>query len=371
MRIWLLIALLGFSLGANANIPDQSVSQLQTKIKALESALARVEKNIKRQQTDLSTSERELQLTDQAVNAISQDIKKTQHSISKTKQKIQKLNIELTSLEKEQAALVKRLQAYVQGLHLHQQDNPLKWLLQQNKLSDIQKLGVWYEYFANSEAELLKALKDKSSQTKQAKVELSQEKKLIQQLGQAYTKQHVELQKKRSQQVQVISQLKHQLKDKSTKKQHISKQHQGLNKLLVELEKVTKLEYIEVGKNFDSMLGRLPLPISYKEIEHEALSKSYLEAKEGTRVHAIHPGRVVFSEWLRGLGLLLIIDHGHGYMSLYGNNQVLFKATGDWVNQGDQIALVGKSGGLPKPGLYFEIRKDGTPLDTSRWISNG
>ncbi len=93
-----------------------------------------------------------------------------------------------------------------------------------------------------------------------------------------------------------------------------------------------------------------------------------IRAQEGKNVSAIHHGRVVFADWLRGFGLLIIIDHGSGYMSLYGRNQALYKETGDWVNPGDVIAVVGSSGGNQQAGLYFEIRRNGKPENPKHWI---
>jgi murein hydrolase activator len=90
-------------------------------------------------------------------------------------------------------------------------------------------------------------------------------------------------------------------------------------------------------------------------------------APEGREVKAIHQGRVVFSEYMRGQGMLIIIDHGDNYLSLYAHNQVLYKETGDWVADGEVIARVGASGGQSKPSLYFEIRHAGKPLDPSHW----
>lgn len=94
-----------------------------------------------------------------------------------------------------------------------------------------------------------------------------------------------------------------------------------------------------------------------------------IAADEGTAVNAVHPGRVVFSDYLRGHGLVLIIDHGDDYLSLYAHNQVLLKEPGDWVKQGERIALVGKSGGLEDSALYFEIRHNGRPQDPRNWLA--
>lgn len=92
-----------------------------------------------------------------------------------------------------------------------------------------------------------------------------------------------------------------------------------------------------------------------------------IEADEGTEVHAVHHGRVVYADWLRGFGLLLVIDHGDGYMTLYGHNQTLLKEVGEWISTGETIALTGTSGGSASSGLYFALRYQGEPLDPERW----
>jgi len=92
-----------------------------------------------------------------------------------------------------------------------------------------------------------------------------------------------------------------------------------------------------------------------------------IQAREGKEVHSVSHGRVAYADWLRGYGLLLIVDHGDGYMSLYGHNQSLFKETGDWVEAGEVIGSVGKSGGFQQAELYFEIRHNGKPSNPVKW----
>jgi septal ring factor EnvC (AmiA/AmiB activator) len=94
-----------------------------------------------------------------------------------------------------------------------------------------------------------------------------------------------------------------------------------------------------------------------------------LEAAAGTPVRAVHRGRIAFADWLQGLGLLIIVDHGGGYMSLYGHNEALLKESGDWVEPGEPIAQVGDTGGQARSGLYFEIRRNGEPVDPNPWIA--
>ena len=105
----------------------------------------------------------------------------------------------------------------------------------------------------------------------------------------------------------------------------------------------------------------------------EALLSGYSEieiaAAEGATVTAVHRGRVAFADWLRGFGLLTIVDHGNGFMSLYAHADVLYKQVGDQVEGGEAIATAGKSGGQTEPGLYFEIRAKGAPVDPVPWLA--
>jgi septal ring factor EnvC (AmiA/AmiB activator) len=96
-----------------------------------------------------------------------------------------------------------------------------------------------------------------------------------------------------------------------------------------------------------------------------------ISAPEGREVRAVHRGRVAFADWLRGFGLLLIVDHGNGYMTLYGHNQSLFKEAGDWVEVNEPVALVGSSGGREQAGVYFGIRHQGRPIDPAKWCRRG
>jgi septal ring factor EnvC (AmiA/AmiB activator) len=97
----------------------------------------------------------------------------------------------------------------------------------------------------------------------------------------------------------------------------------------------------------------------------------FIVARTGSEVHSIASGRVVFAEWMRGFGNLLIVDHGSSYLSIYANNDALLKQVGDEVRAGQTIATVGNSGGNPESGLYFELRHQGKPLDPLAWVSPG
>jgi septal ring factor EnvC (AmiA/AmiB activator) len=118
------------------------------------------------------------------------------------------------------------------------------------------------------------------------------------------------------------------------------------------------------------MRKKLPPPIQGHRRSVEKMNQGVtFFADEGAEVTAVYPGKVVFSDWLRGYGLLLIVDHGNGFMTLYAHNQSLFKNKGQWVSQNEHIANVGHSGGIKQNGLYFEIRLQGKAISPLGWIA--
>lgn len=130
-------------------------------------------------------------------------------------------------------------------------------------------------------------------------------------------------------------------------------------------------------KSFLQAKGAMPWPVSGKVVSRFGDTRKgavkwdglRIRAQAGSEVRAVHYGRVMYADWLRGQGLLIILDHGDGYMSLYSSNDVLLHEPGEWVQAGEPIARVGSSGGEKDAGLYFEIRKNGTPQDPQQWLS--
>jgi septal ring factor EnvC (AmiA/AmiB activator) len=130
------------------------------------------------------------------------------------------------------------------------------------------------------------------------------------------------------------------------------------------------------GGNFESLRGKLNLPVRGEITNKFGASRQdtgltwkglFIKSNEGNEVKSIANGRVVFADWMRGFGNLIIVDHGGGYMSLYGNNQALLRKMGDTVKGGDSIASVGNSGGNDTPGLYYELRSRSKPFDPMSW----
>jgi murein hydrolase activator len=135
---------------------------------------------------------------------------------------------------------------------------------------------------------------------------------------------------------------------------------------------------VESEQPFAKLKGKLAWPVQGKLVGDYGKPRDggpvrwngvLLEASQGTQVRAVYHGRIAFADWLPGLGLLIIVDHGDGYLSLYGHNEALLKEPGEWVEPGESIAQVGDTGGRARPGLYFEIRHNGEPVNPHPWIA--
>ena len=161
--------------------------------------------------------------------------------------------------------------------------------------------------------------------------------------------------------------------------ERLKEQQGGLEKLVRELRRA--LERIDKFPTdskdaFAKLRGKLAWPVAGKLVASFGQTRAggvkwdgvLLAGAQGTPVRAVYHGRVVYADWLSGLGLLTIIDHGDGYLSLYGHNERLYKEVGERVTAGDTIATLGDSGGRPRPELYFEIRKGGRPVDPRPWF---
>ena len=169
---------------------------------------------------------------------------------------------------------------------------------------------------------------------------------------------------------------KRRLKDEQSRLAALGKDEKGLLALLEKLRDIFAdiPKQIAGAEPFAQLRGRLLWPLhgtvaACGRAGEEGDSHGVLiAAAEGGEVHAVSHGRVVFADWLRGYGLLLIVDHGDGYLSLYGCNETLLKDVGDWVDANEVVATSGASGGRKSAGLYFELRHDGKPMDARAWL---
>lgn len=351
----------------------QDNKQSQQQLNDIKKAIASEKEHIINVTKERKTLELQLQKNDIAIAKIAKALNSTTQSLSTTQQQLKQLQIKKQSLtiakNKQENLLAKQLQtAYTSGNHDY-----LKLLLNQENPTNVQRSITYYQYL--NDARILEIEQFKTTISKLLEVvSLHQEKsEELTQLKAQQTAQKNNLKQSSLLRNKTITQLKKQL---LTSKQQLEKLQNDEENLQQELERIKKLAKRSLKlTGLKNLKGQLNWPIKGR-LKHRfgTRKQGYLKwkgvllsAPVGKTIHSIYNGKVLFSDWLKGYGLVSIIDHGNGYMSLYGHNQTLLKSVGDSVEAGEPIALAGQSGGNEQSGLYFEIRHNGQAVNPKIW----
>lgn len=253
----------------------------------------------------------------------------------------------------------------------------LKLLLDQQDPATVSRNLTYFDYFNRARSGRIRAVAAQLDQLNTLKQAIDHQ---VQILGQLHTRQQREidsLQVQRQARALLLAKVNARIQTKGEALTRLLDNERRLEALIQRLRSaLADIPDNGDARPFGQLKGQLQWPargtITARFGEPRHLGKLkwqgvLIDARPGADVHAVYHGRVAFADWLRGLGLLVIIDHGNGYMSLYGHNQSIYKQVGDWVETGDVIASVGDSGGSSRPALYFEIRHNGVPTNPVLW----
>lgn len=286
-----------------------------------------------------------------------------------------KLEKERDELQRERAALGGLLRsAYTMG-----RGDRIRMLLDQEDVQRLSRAMPYYGYLNRYRIRRIGAVAEQANRLKQLKQASEEEAQRLAMLAQSQDNTRRRLARALKEREALLSALDKTIATQQERVADLKSEAEGLRALLEQLERRARiLPEADVRQEpLSQRRGRLAWPLSDAHLlsrygapkgsEGQNWDGVVLRAEEGSQVRAVHHGRVAYADWLRGFGLLLIIEHEDGYMTLYGNNQTLLKEAGEWVAPGDLIALSGSSGGRESPGLYFAIRHRGRPLDPERW----
>lgn len=312
------------------------------------------------------------------------DLGTLSREVSQNKAEMTAEQAALSALEadrsKQQAALDKqreRIAQEIRGAWKMGRQGQLKILLNQEDPHAMARSLAYYRYLLTARNTLLQDYREAlhELQVLQGRIDVSLTK--LEQRGRTLQKQQAEVTAAQAQRKKAVQALAQSISGKNAKLETKQQDRQQLEELLSAIrEAVTELAVPENYKAFQSARGNMVWPVTGKTSNHFNQPRNQgkmrwqgvtIPAQQGTVVRAIHQGRVVYADWLRGSGLLLIIDHGEGYMSLYAHNESLTRHVGEWVSAGSSVSTVGNSGGAEDHGLYFEVRHEGKPVDPAKW----
>ena len=398
-------------------------AQTQQEIAQAAKDIAELKKQLSKIQKEKSTAEQALKKTQTDIGELEKQVNALQLQETKTAEELVELaeqskQLQHSRIEQQKLIAIQARAAYQAG-----QQEPLRLLLNQQQPEKFSRNLTYYQYIGQARQQQINTFNETLRQLSNVTQQITEQKnKLAEQQNSLLSKQDSlkVLRQQRQEKVATLSQ--QQRKESQSLKSRQADQAQ-LNKVLTTIEAtlarqaqqareaerqrqqriaqqqrekaeqllndkpavasgkqpqspMVSTAIIHSGGNFSSVQGKLPWPVNGRLIARFGSARGdtrskwdgvLISSQAGTQVRAIHSGRVVFADWLRGAGLLVIVDHGDGYLSLYGHNQSLLTRPGDIVKTGQAISTVGNTGGQDQAALYFAIRKKGKPADPVQW----
>lgn len=348
-----------------------------TELEAVRERIQDISSDITSAKTQYEKLQAELKRAEVSIGEESLKLKKIDEKIKKRKTRLNHLNKEISihkdTLKKERTMLADQ----VRSVYMAGRSNYLKLLLNQEEPDTVGRVLAYYDYYNRARIESINQVKNQVDLINSLKSRIESETDELEKLKSSQLAKNRDLNTFRESRKLVLKQLESDIHRKDLELQKLLEEEQKLFALINQLEKEKdKIIYREEIPPFNTLKGKLDWPASGKLMNRYGARRKVgnlkwqgikISAEAGNDVRAVHTGKVLFADWFRNLGLLIILDHGEGYMSLYGYNQSLLKKPGDWVLAGETIAYAGNSGGQRVPGVYFEIRHNGKPLDPSLW----
>lgn len=383
-----------FLCGMHASTVLADKASAQAQAVAQKKKLADVQAQIKKLSEDQKALEAQRAMANQSVREMDAKVARASKLARQNSQQLLAQQTQLALLEKEQrvldAQLVKQKQALaalIRSAYAMGQTPNLELLLSQDKISDSTRVLAYHQYFqADQKARLedisrqLEALSAMTEKVKQQQLQYQQAK-----LEQEKSLSALSMQRKDRD--LALAKVDAQYRDKKTRLNALGRDEKNLNALLAKLQKLMaqkppvaptrngkKLPYRAPATNVP--MGPMRLPVQGNVLagfggsmpDGHRSDGLLIGGVVGAEIRAVAAGRVAYADWLKGYGLLLIVDHGNGWMSLYAFNDSLLKNVGDSVKVNDAIATLGRSGGQASPALYFELRQNGQPKDPRIWL---
>jgi septal ring factor EnvC (AmiA/AmiB activator) len=346
----------------------------------IRAAIAKLQREMDAARRDQGDAARALSEKERAIDALARDRRRLAANAEELRAELVRLNKTRRELgqqvDEERAALGQHLRvAYALG-----REERLKLILQQRDPGTIARVLRYHQNLGHQRSERIASLQQVIARVETTETAIAEESRRLESVVAEHAAREKALQAERVEREKLLAALDAQLAGSSEKLDALKRDRKRLATLIRKLRDVISdiPADAEPPRSFKKLRGRLPWPVRGRISRRFGTPRPetglswqgvVLEARAGQDVRAVAHGRVVFANWLRGFGQMIILDHGNGYMSLYGHNEALLREPGEWVNPGDPLATVGDSGSLSRAGLYFEIRRDGRPENPSRWCS--
>ena len=353
-------------------VSERQLQQLRQDISQLQSWLSEA-------RDEQSELQNQLRQTETQISRLVNQIAANTQEAQTLEQRMRRLRSEQDELQEQLDQQAGFLRQQIRAAYSMGRQEYLKVLLNQQEPDRVARLLRYYDYINRERTRRIEDYLAIARQLDQVQAEIITRGQALEQVRRSLQQRRQDLVGEQRQRQRVISELSQKISGRDDELQALQADQKRLEELLKAVtEAIVRLPPPRDARPFPDMRGELPWPLrgrvlsafGSRQHNNRLVSRGLtIQANQGDAIQAIHGGRVVFADWMRGFGFLIIVDHGDGYMSLYGHNQTLKRRTGDWVNAGDEIATAGSTGGQQRSALYFEIRHQGQPVDPITWIA--
>ncbi len=374
--LWTLLSVGLFNSTVQAESKGKALSEQH--LEKLRNDINKLQAYLKEVQDDHQDLVHSLRNSDQEVAKVSKQVEALRHALKEERARLKKLKAQRREKGQQKKTQQSTLKNIILASYKMGQEPKLKMLLNQQDARLLARNLKYLQHFNQAHQQQIGQYRETLVQLDSLSNEVQIQQDALQVKLSLLKQSHQQLKDKQKKQQENARALNREIKNSDVKLARLQQDRQQLIEVLGRVEEVfLSYERTQESRPFKSLKGKLPSPSNKKPRrlygkwqengKQKWLGWTYA-GTAGSHIKAIHHGRVVFSDWLRGFGLLTIVDHGQGYMSLYARNQALLKSVGDWVETGEVIAKLGRSGGYDKDALYFEIRHKGQPQNPKRWL---
>lgn len=363
------LVVLGLLISACSLSPSYAATNAE--LKGVSGEISRQKNALSSQQKKLDSLQQSLKSQETTINRLENEIKQSQAALKSTNKNIANLESKVDDLERDKKAQSDKLAELIQTYYVTQRAKSSANILNQGVEED--RISQYFQHLAKERSSTIAELEATVNELKQSREQLSLEKQQITTLLNQQTKKRDELAKTQAKRKGTVSQIK---KSISNDKVYLSELQRNETRLKAEIAKAAKRNAVPMD-GLARQKGKLPWPLKGKTLHNYGTTQTgqikwkgiVINANYGQSVKAVYSGTVVFADYLRGYGLVVLLDHGKGDMTLYGFNQSLLKKEGDKVTAGESIALAGDTGGQSRPSLYFEIRRNSKTQNPKAWLT--
>lgn len=374
----------------------------QRRLEKVQRELKDVAAERRRLEGQRGAASRELRAVDERVASSSRALHEAETQLAREQTALAELGARREDLLRQQAGQRRELAALLRAAHAQGDQAPLKLMLAQDRVADAQRQLVYYRYLQRQRLQRTAALSAELAELERVEAQIAAKRTALDAARERQQAQLAVLARDRRSRAATLDELEQRYRDRQAREQALGSDAKALQQLVVRLRaaaaraaaeraaaerdarnaaaraakptaprpprQTANAAPVRVGGFGWPLSGNLLAGYGGRMPDGRASHGLLIAAGLGTPVRAVADGNVVFAEWMTGYGLILIVDHGNGYLSLYAHNESLLKDVGTAVKRGDAVARVGNSGGLTQPALYFELRRNGQPVDPGSWL---